>query len=162
MWPTTIRSQRCSSATSRIASAASPDAREGLDLVDPGQRRVLRADSSSASTSSRGFTVQARRSAHGLLLAQALIGHRLVGADDLEPGAESAGQLDRVAHRDWPLSEPSVPTTMEANMRTLSRPYASRMIAITIPASTNTTISTCIHIHNFGMALKLPGRWARP
>ena len=97
--PTTIRSARCSSATSRIASAASP----------------WRANVSTSSTPARVGLVAAplehrehvlARVDHPLqvlrhldpLVAQPLVGDRLVGADDLQPRAELARELDRLAH----------------------------------------------------------------
>ena len=48
------------------------------------------------------------------------------------------------------VSEPSVPTRIDRNTS-----QASFVIAITIPASTKTTIATCIHIQWRGTVMKL-------
>jgi hypothetical protein len=43
------------------------------------------------------------------------------------------------------VSEPSVPTTIASNT---ARAQVSLTIAMTIPASTNSTISACVHTQN--------------
>ena len=44
------------------------------------------------------------------------------------------------------VSEPSVPTTIDAN--TPATPQTSFVIAMTMPATTNTTMSACVHSQN--------------
>ena len=115
--PTTIRSERCSSATSRIASAASPcranvstsvDARRRVPRRAPLEQRqhvVVRVD----------HPLQVVGHDH-LLAAQPLVGHRLVGADDLQPGAERPRPgRSRARSAVWAVSDPSVPTRIEVN-----------------------------------------------
>ena len=72
--PTTIRSERCSSATSRIASAASPGGRTSRPR-HAGEAASCSAASSSASTSSRGFTIHWRSLGTSTLTPEPLAGH---------------------------------------------------------------------------------------
>jgi hypothetical protein len=73
-----------------------------------------------------------------LLAAQARVGHRFVCAHDVQPGAQPRGQLDRPPQRGV--------GGVGAVRADQDRPehQASLVIAITIPASTKTTIATCI------------------
>ena len=152
--PTTIRSDPFSSATSRIASAGSP-CRANVSVSTPGLAGDLgrRAERRLDVLARVDHPLQVLRRLLGLL-AQPRVGHGLVGADDLQLGAERPASAMAWRTASPAVSEPSVPTTIEPNIglpcevrRTGAADYMSLTIATTMPIRTKTTMAVCIQIH---------------
>ena len=82
-------------------------------------------------------------------------GDRLVGADDLQARPELARQLDRPAHR---LAR-GVRAVRAHDDRVEKRHQVSFVMAMTMPASVNTTITTCIQTQNGDTPALTPSAW---
>ncbi len=88
-----------------------------------------------------------------LLVAQALVGHRLIRAHDLQAGAELAGEVDRVAHGRLGRIR-SIGAHHDRSEHVQNSNQASFVIAITIPAITNRTIAAWVQNQSRGIPPK--------